>query len=198
MMVKAQRHASRDLPHTSLSADWYFDVAKSGGYLIEQSVHNLDACNWVIGAHPLRACGLGGTLLYKNDPPGRDIFDCGCLTFEYPGGVIMSFTQNVFHARRMPNNNQLVYVYGTTGSVDLLYSTMMYPLARDGQSSELAPKQEESRHAHITAFYECITNGAPSPADITIGATAALTSILGHEAMVRQKFVKWSDFGVDL
>lgn len=198
IMVKAQRHASRDMPRDFSSADWYFDVTKSGGYLIEQSVHNLDACNWVIGAHPVRACGFGGTLLYKDDPPGRTIFDCGSLTFEYPGGAVMSFTQNVFHARRMPNNNQLIYVYGTEGSADLLYSTTMYPLSGDGQPSELAPKQEEERHAHITAFYDCITKGAPSPADITVGATAALTSILGHEAMVREKVVNWSDLGVEL
>jgi myo-inositol 2-dehydrogenase/D-chiro-inositol 1-dehydrogenase len=198
IMVKAQREASGDLNHSGSSADWYFDVTKSGGYLIEQSVHNLDACNWVIGEHPLRASGFGGTLLYKNDPPGRTIFDCGCLTYDYPSGAKMSFTQNVFHPRTLPNANQLIYVYGTTGAVDLLYSTMMHPLARDGKPSELAPKQDEYRHAHIAAFYDCITKGAPSPADITIGATAALTSIMGHEAMVKQKVVNWSDYGVEL
>ena len=119
-MVKAQRHAAADLPHDGTSGDWYFDVTKSGGYLIEQSVHNLDLCNWVIGSHPLRACGFGGILLYKNDPPGRTIFDCGSLTYEYPKGVKMSFTQNVFHPASMPNGNQYVYVYGTKGAVDLM------------------------------------------------------------------------------
>ena len=102
IMVKAQRHASADLPHDGSSGDWYFDVTKSGGYLIEQSVHNLDICNWVIGAHPLHASGFGGILMYKNDPPGRTIFDCGSLIYRYPNGVMMSFTQNVFHPRSMP------------------------------------------------------------------------------------------------
>jgi predicted dehydrogenase len=59
IMVKAQRHAATDLPHDGTSGDWYFDVTKSGAYLIEQSVHNLDLCNWVIENHPTRACGLG-------------------------------------------------------------------------------------------------------------------------------------------
>jgi len=198
IMVKAQRHAVADLSHDGTSADWYFDVTKSGGYLIEQSVHNLDACNWAIGAHPLRACGFGGALLYKNDPPGRTIFDCANLTYEYPNGVKLSFTQNVFHPRSMPNGGQYIYVYGTKGAVDLLSTPTMYPLAREGQPSVLAPKQEEQRQAHIIAFYDCITKGAPSPADITVGATAALTSILGHEAMVQQKVVNWSDLGVDV
>ncbi len=198
IMVKAQRHATADLAHDGTSGDWYFDVAKSGGYLIEQSVHNLDACNWVIGAHPLRACGFGGTLLYKNDPPGRTIFDCGLMTFDYPNGVKLSFTQNVFHPRGLPNGGQYIYVYGTKGAVDLMSTTTMYPLGSGGSSSVLAPKQDEAQHAHITAFYDSITKGTKLPADITIGATAALTAILGHEAMVQEKVVRWSDFGVDV
>jgi myo-inositol 2-dehydrogenase / D-chiro-inositol 1-dehydrogenase len=32
IMVKAQRHATNDIDHKGTSMDWYFDVAKSGGY----------------------------------------------------------------------------------------------------------------------------------------------------------------------
>jgi len=115
IMIKAQRHATADLPHDGSSGDWYFDVSKSGGYLIEQSVHNLDLCNWVVKEHPQRAMGLGAIALYKNDPPGRTIFDSGSITYEYPKGILMSFTQNVFHPRGMPSGNQYIYVYGTKG-----------------------------------------------------------------------------------
>jgi predicted dehydrogenase len=199
IMVKAQRHGVADLPHDSTSADWYFDVTKSGGYLIEMSVHNLDACNWAIGQHPSQAAGFGGILRYKNDPPGRTIFDCGVLAYDYPNGAKMSFTQNVFHPRGMPAPDQYIYVFGTEGSVDLLYSTNMYSLEnRSGQAKPLAPKVKEPEHAHITAFYDCITKNAPNPADITIGATAALTSIMGHMAMTKQKVVTWQELGVDV
>ncbi|HEV3198933.1 MAG TPA: Gfo/Idh/MocA family oxidoreductase [Bryobacteraceae bacterium] len=198
IMVKAQRHAAEDLPHDGTSGDWYFDVTKSGGYLIEQSVHNLDLCNWAIGAHPLRACGFGGILLYKNDPPGRTIFDCGSITYDYPNGVKMSFTQNVFHPASMPNGNQYVYVYGTKGGVDLMSTATMYPPGRGSQPVVLAPKQQEDQFAHIAAFYESIAKGTPPPVDVTVGATAALTAILGHQAMVQEKVVNWSDLGVDV
>lgn len=198
IMVKAQRHATADLAHDGTSGDWYFDVTKSGGYLIEQSVHNLDLCNWVIGAHPVRACGFGAIVMYKNDPPGRTIFDCGSLTYDYPKGVKMSFTQNVFHPASMPNGNQYVYVYGTKGAVDLLTVSTMYPLGRGGQPVVLAPKQQEDQYAHIAAFYDSITKGTPPPVDVTVGATAALTAILGHQAMVQEKVVNWSDLGVDI
>jgi myo-inositol 2-dehydrogenase / D-chiro-inositol 1-dehydrogenase len=198
LFVKAQRHASADLDHKGSSADWYFNVKKSGGYLIEQSVHNLDACNWAIGSHPVRAAGFGGIGLYKNDPPGRDIMDHSSITYEYPSGAKLSFTQMVFHPRSMPNNNQMIYVYGTKGSVELLNTTTLYPLAKEGKPVELAAKVTEPPHAHITAFYDCVQKGAKSPADITIGATAALTAILGHETCTQGKVVNWSDLGVDI
>jgi predicted dehydrogenase len=198
IMVKAQRHAQSDLAHDGPSHDWYFDVNKSGGYLIEQSVHNLDLCNWVIGAHPTRACGLGATLMYKNDPPGRTIYDCGSITYDYPGGVKMSFTQNVFHPRGLPLGGQYVYVYGTKGAIDLMAKPTMYPMGRDAQPVVLAEKANENNHLHITAFYQSVVSGAKPPADVTIGATAALTSILGHEAMTKEKIVRWTDMGVDI
>src|ERR1051326_2046353 len=141
IMIKAQRHATSDLPHDGSSADWYFDVNKSGGYLIEQSVHNLDLCNWVIGAHPLRAMGLGGIALYKDQPPGRTIYDNGSLTYKYARGVKMAFTQNVIHPRGMPSGNQYVYVYGSKGAVDLMAGpAMMYSLGQVAGPVALAEK----------------------------------------------------------
>lgn len=199
LMLKAQRHATADLPHDGSSGDWYFDVAKSGGYLIEQSVHNLDLCNWVIGGHPLRAMGLGGIALYKNDPPGRSIYDNGHMVFDYDKGVRMSFTQNVFHPRTMPNGNQYVYVYGSKGAVDLMASpAMFYPADRSGQPKPLAEKAPDNQHEHIVRFYAAIKGAGKNPADITIGATAALTAIIGHEAMSKEKIVRWDDLGVKI
>jgi predicted dehydrogenase len=198
MMVKAQRHAPADLPHDGSSADWYFDVKRSGGYLIEQSVHNLDLCNWIIGEHPVRASGFGGILLYTNDPPGRTIFDCGTLSFEYPQGVLMSFTQNVFHPSGMPNGHQMIYAYGTKAAVDFLGTPTLYARSEASKPETLAPKQEDDPHAHIAAFYNSVVNGAKPPADITIGATAALTAILGHQAMTRQQVIDWKSLGVEL
>lgn len=199
VMIKAQRHATADLAHDGSSADWYFDVNRSGGYLIEQSVHNLDLCNWAIGAHPTRASGFGGILLYKDSPPGRTIFDCGTISYDYPGGVMMSFTQNVFHPRGLPNGNQYIYVYGTKGAVDLMSTPTMYALSGGSKPVVLTENpQKEDQYAHIVAFFNSIVTGAKLPADIVIGATAALTAILGHQAMTRQQVVDWNGMGVEL
>ncbi len=197
VMVKAQRHATADLPYDGSSGDWYFDVAKGGGYLVEQSVHNLDLCNWVLKAHPTKATGFGAINFHKNEPAGRTIFDCGSIVYNYPGNVQMSFTQNVFHPRGMPAGGQYIHVFGTKGAVDLMGAATMYPLGT-GEPVVLAAKRAERPHAHIETFYAAITEGKPAPIDATVGATAALTAILGHEAMVKQQVVNWSDFGITL
>jgi predicted dehydrogenase len=197
LMVKAQRHATTDLPHDGTSGDWYFDVKRSGGYLIEQSVHNLDLCNWVIGSRPVRAAGFSGTTLYKNAPPGRSITDHCSLSFDYANGVKLAFTQNVFHPRSLPAGGQYVYVYGSKGAVDMFNPASIYPLDPKAAPAPFVDKMEEPPHAHITAFYECVASGAPSPADVVVGATAALTSLMGHLAMTENRIVNWTEFGVD-
>ena len=74
----------------------------------------------------------------------------------------------------------------------------MYPLERDAAPVELAPPERLDNSTHIAAFYDCFMKGGPNPADITVAATAALTSILGHEAMSKEKVVSWTDLGVKL
>lgn len=198
VMVKAQRHATADLPYNGTSSDWYFDVNQSGGYLIEQSVHNLDLCNWAIGEHPIRVSGFGAMLARKNEPPGRNIFDCGVLCYDYPSGAKMSFTQNVFHPRGMPAGGQNLLVFGTKASVDLMFSTNVYPLVGDAPPTPLAQPVKDSAHIHIEKFYDCITKGTENPANIDIGAAGALTAIMGHMAMVKSGVVDWIDLGVNI
>ena len=195
IMVKAQRHASADLPHDASSGDWFFDAKRSGDVIVEMSVHNLDCCNWVIGSRPERAAGFGGTLLWKNDPPGRTNMDGYSLSYEYANGVKLSYTQVFFHPRGMPGGGQTTYVYGTKGAVDLDTATA-YSLDRNTKPVALAEPVEEDRHAHVAAFFECIRTGRKSPADITVAATAALTAILGREAIYRKQVLAWESLGV--
>jgi len=195
-MVKAQRHAERDLPYDGSSGDWYYDVNKSGGYLIEQSVHNLDACNWILNEHPIRCSGFGGILMHKDEPKGRNTFDCGSMSFEYPSGAIMTFTQNVFHPRGLPSSGQPVLVFGEKGAVDFLYSTNLFLNGGNGTGTPLAAARKEETHAQTTAFFDCITKGGKNPADVNVGATGALTAILGHMAMTKGTTVDWIDMGV--
>ena len=203
IMVKAQRHAGDDLDHNGPSADWFFDAKRSGDVIVEMAVHNLDACNWIIGSRPERAGGFGGALLWKNDPPGRTNMDGYTLSYEYANGVKMSFTQVFFHPNGLPNNGQYFYAYTTEGAVDVSNSTF-YPRQRGAQPQVLVPAEPRPQRGqrgpdpHIAAFFQAIRNGKPSPAGLEIGCTAALTAVLGRDAIYHKRVMEWKDFGVDI
>ncbi len=198
VMIKAQRHANDDLNHSGTSADWFFNARRSGDVIVEMSVHNLDLCNWVADSRPERAAGFGGALVWPNAPPGRTNMDGYTLSYDYVNGVKLSYTQVFFHPRGLPGGGQYTYIYTTDGAVDLDTATY-YPRARDPQPVVLAePTQERLEVQHLTAFFDSIRTGRKPVADIHVAATAALTAILGREAIYRKTMLRWQDLGVEL
>ncbi len=66
--------------------NWLYFTWLSGDHIVEQHVHNLDAVNWAIGAHPVRALALGGRQV-RTHPHYGHIFDHFAVEYEYPGHV---------------------------------------------------------------------------------------------------------------
>jgi predicted dehydrogenase len=199
IMVKARRNSSNDLDHDGSSAEWFFNASRSGDVIVEMSVHNLDVCNWVVDSRPDWAAGVGGTLLWVNDPPGRTNMDGYSLTYEYANGIKMSYSQLFFHPRTLPAGGQFIHVYTDNGAVDLMEGTF-HSHERGVEPVVFAKPDEERplRDAHIQAFVESIRTGKKPPADITIAATAALTAILGREAIYRKQTMHWRDLKVEV
>ena len=92
-----------------------------------------------VEATPLKAAGFGGILLYKDDPPGRSIMDGYTLSYDYPSGVKLYFTQMVFHPKGLPGGGQFVHVYGQKGACDLMGDTSVYPLDGSAPPAALRP-----------------------------------------------------------
>ena len=68
-------------------ANWYHYIWLSGDHICEQHVHNLDVCNWVMKAHPVRCWGLGARQQLENKP--GEIWDNFAVEYEYPSGARM-------------------------------------------------------------------------------------------------------------
>jgi predicted dehydrogenase len=66
--------------------NWLYYTWLSGDHICEQHVHNLDVANWVVGAHPVRAIGMGGRQV-RTGPEYGNAFDHFAINYEYPGGV---------------------------------------------------------------------------------------------------------------
>ena len=67
--------------------NWYHYIWLSGDHICEQHVHNIDVCNWIMGAHPIKCWGMGARQAL-GDQPG-EIWDNFAVEFQYANGVRM-------------------------------------------------------------------------------------------------------------
>jgi predicted dehydrogenase len=66
--------------------NWLYFTWLSGDHIVEQHVHNLDVINWALGAHPIRAMGMGGRQV-RTHPDYGHIYDHFAIEYEYPDHV---------------------------------------------------------------------------------------------------------------
>ena len=73
--------------------NWLWDRALSGDILVEQNIHIIDLCNWMLGAHPLKATATGGRNVLTHY---GDCWDNYQVDFTYPNDVHFSFASTQF------------------------------------------------------------------------------------------------------
>ena len=66
---------------------WKLWRSTFGEVIVETYVHNLDAINWFLGGHPLKAVGTGGRTVEKRG----DLLDHLSVTYDYPNNVQLTF-----------------------------------------------------------------------------------------------------------
>ena len=65
--------------------NWYHYIWLSGDHVVEQHVHNIDVCNWIMNGHPVKAWGMGARQMLGNK--SGEIWDNFAIEFEYANGV---------------------------------------------------------------------------------------------------------------
>jgi predicted dehydrogenase len=66
--------------------NWYHFLWLCGDHIVEQHVHNLDVACWAIGAHPVRAVGMGGRQVISEPERGQS-YDHFAVDYEFPNDV---------------------------------------------------------------------------------------------------------------
>jgi myo-inositol 2-dehydrogenase/D-chiro-inositol 1-dehydrogenase len=74
--------------------NWVRDRVLSGDIIVEQNIHVIDICNWVLQGHPLKVSATGGR-------QGRPADDGDCYgnynaVFQYPNDVKVTFSSTQF------------------------------------------------------------------------------------------------------
>jgi predicted dehydrogenase len=162
---------------------WKLWRATFGEVIVETYVHNLDAINWFLGAHPVKALGTGGRTVEKRG----DLLDHLSVTYDYPGKVQMTFIGSQMTPRHFRSNRER-YI-GENGFIETAREYWTY-------STGSGPVTEKSGHDitidSLQAFVRRVAEGKPENVGVR-AAESTLTSILGQMAIDAKREVTWEE-----
>jgi predicted dehydrogenase len=96
--------------------NWYYFTWLSGDFNVEQHVHYLDVCSWLMkNEYPVKAVGMGGRQV-RTGPEYGNIYDHHSVVYEFANGA------KVFsNCRQQPGcyNDMASYVAGTKGTAEV-------------------------------------------------------------------------------
>ena len=97
--------------------NWLWDRVLSGDILVEQNIHIIDLCNWILGAHPIKATATGGRNAITH--PG-DTWDNYQVIYTYPDDVHLSFSSTQWGSNGFFDVTERVF--GEKGIAEAPYS----------------------------------------------------------------------------
>lgn len=198
-VIKAQRHSTATQPGTERPrAAWYDDVRRSGDLIVENAVHNIDMCNWAANSRPVACFGHGKKYLPKTIPAGTVMMDGFSVTYTYENDMHLDYSQLYLHPRQMRElrNGQWYIVFGSEGSLEINGGTI-YPMWGEPRKF-FTPEIESGKENAMEEFMRGIRENRRPFASIEVGATAALTAIMGREAIYQRRMVTWKELGVEV
>jgi len=165
--------------------NWLYFTWLSGDHIVEQHVHNIDVANWVFGAHPVKAVGVGGRQS-RTDPAYGHIFDHFAVEFEYPVGGGTVRVQSMCRQMKGCASRVAERFVGTRGTSDAhAVIEGAAPWSWDRQTPKTDPYVQE--HADLIAS---IRAGQPLNEGRQV-AESTLTAIMGREAAYTGQEITW-------
>ena len=164
--------------------NWYYFTWLSGDFNVEQHVHYLDVCAWVMkGEYPVRAVGMGGRQV-RTGPEYGNIFDHHSVTYEFANG-----TKLFSNCRQQPGcyNDMSCYATGSKGTAEISERVPM--IMTDKQWKFRGPQNNIYQTEHDELFAS-IRNGKP----INNGeymAKSTLLAIMGRMATYTGQMITW-------
>ena len=164
--------------------NWYHYIWLCGDHIVEQHVHNIDVCNWIMKDHPVRAWGMGARQ-QLGDKSG-EIWDNFAVEFEYGNGVRMhSYCGQI--KRSWSSVSEAVA--GTKGTANPAGSIQVHGERRVRIRPENARNPYVQEHVDLI---QAIVNDTELNETKNV-TDSTLTAIMGREAAYSGGLVQWDD-----
>jgi predicted dehydrogenase len=184
--------------------NWLWYRALSGDILVEQNIHIIDLCNWLLGAHPLKARATGGRNILTH---AGDCWDNYQVDFAYPGDVRVSFSSTQFGTYGLFEAG--LGLFGANGAAKIPYSGDVEIVGDQAWKWQKAPNADTAPAKFAAngafndnlaladpekerSFIDSIVTG-PTHNQIAAGVETALSCMLGRMAGYQGREVAWSD-----
>ena len=167
--------------------NWYNFTWLSGDFNVEQHVHFLDVCAWVMkDKYPTKAIGMGGRTVLSG-PEYGNIYDHFSVVYEYAGGAKL-----VSNTRQHPKTkgDMSAHALGTKGRALLSERTNGLTIRTDKDDWVYEGPGNEMYQAEHDALFASIRAGKP----INNGeymAHSTLLAIMGRMAAYTGQEITW-------
>jgi predicted dehydrogenase len=188
-------------PPVARLRNWLFDRVLSGDIIVEQNIHAIDICNWVLKGHPVKAAGVGGR---KGRPATSDCYGHCSVSFTYPEDVHVAFSSKQFGTGSFDVNERF---FGTLGTSNSPYSgglgiegakpwrwsgsenTQQKEFSAAGTFSDNLAEADAEKHK---GFINSIASGQFHN-QAELGVESSLSAMLGRMAMDLKREVTWDE-----
>jgi predicted dehydrogenase len=180
--------------------NWVWDRKLSGDIIVEQNIHVIDMCNWMLQGHPVKAVGMCDRKLRTDTGDCKDNFN---VLFTYPDNVQVSFGScQVGH----PNFDAVAQLHGAEGSSEAHYDWRVNITGTNKWDAGLKPAGaaefsaagkfagalDDADAEKEKAFVESITSGKFLN-QAALGAESAMSAMLGRNAAYSGKPLTWEE-----
>jgi predicted dehydrogenase len=183
--------------------NWLWDRALSGDILVEQNIHIVDLCNWILGAHPLKAIATGGRNILTH---AGDCWDNYQVDYLYPNDVRVSFASKQFGDYEMFEAG--LRLFGSEGAATIPYAGPVAIVGaqkwawQDAAASSASGKFAANGNFEDNlafadrdkerTFIDSIVSG-PVHNQIAAGVETALSCMMGRMAGLRHHETTWEE-----
>jgi predicted dehydrogenase len=187
-------------PAREMSAErffnWYWFWDYSGGLLVGQAAHVIDAIHWFQNStYPLAVTASS----IKPNIPGAEVPETATMSVEYPEGYLAIFTLGYQAMRYAGVNDQLKQFHGDKARFDV--GRESYALYKeDPKAIDLAANPNVRKpgsfngaaRAHIRNFLECVRTRKEPNAPIEVGQYTNVVLCMAMESLRTGRRIRWN------
>lgn len=185
--------------------NWLWDRTLSGDIIVEQNIHVIDICNWILGSHPLKAFATGGRNIISHF---GDTWDNYQVDYTYPDAVHVSFSSTQFGPEGWFDVSERVF--GALGISESPYSGPLRIVGQNAWEWSKEPAKDQAQPSTFAAngafsdnlaladpekeksFIESITSGKFHN-QAALGVESALSAMLGRMAGRLGHEITWDE-----